>query len=207
MRCCEGLPQHECAHTSVLARRPFTVRLNTSIISLAIDHRVGDAARRDQVDLRLLDLDHRAAGVGQLVVFLVERLGDREHAVRHALVVAVLHREGDDLGRHRAALHRPLGEALRRLPHRGVLQIAAADRPGDRRHHPRLQIVVQDVPARKADAAAAGRRRPRIAVVEAGHVVERIAGPALAADVVVEPAVAVGEDVEAGELLVAQIDR
>ena len=30
MRCWDGLPQHECAHTSVLARKPFTVRLNTS---------------------------------------------------------------------------------------------------------------------------------------------------------------------------------
>ena len=36
MRCCEGLPQHECAHTSVLARRPLTVRLNTSTISLGL---------------------------------------------------------------------------------------------------------------------------------------------------------------------------
>ena len=42
-------------------------------------------------------------------------------------------------------------------------------------------------------------------MVEAAHVVGRIAGPALAADVVVEAAVAVGDDVEAGELLVAQI--
>ena len=40
-------------------------------------------------------------------------------------------------------------------------------------------------------------------MVEAAHVVRRIAGPALAADVVVEAAVAVGDDVEAGELLVA----
>ena len=67
---------------------------------LGIDHRVLDVAHRDQMDLRLLDLDHRAAGVGELVVFLVERVGDREHAVRHALVVPVLHRERDDLRRH-----------------------------------------------------------------------------------------------------------
>ena len=50
------------------------------------------------MDLRLLDLDHRAAGVGQFVLFLVERVGDRENAIRDALVVRVLHREGDDLG-------------------------------------------------------------------------------------------------------------
>ena len=36
MRCCEGLPQQECAHTSVLARSPLTVRLNTSTISCGV---------------------------------------------------------------------------------------------------------------------------------------------------------------------------
>jgi hypothetical protein len=36
MRCCEGLPQQECAHTSVLARSPFTVRLNTSTIKSGV---------------------------------------------------------------------------------------------------------------------------------------------------------------------------
>ncbi len=40
---------------------------------------------------------------------------------------------------------------------------------------------------------------------EPAHVVRRISGPALAANVVVEPAVAVGHDVEAGKLLIAQI--
>ncbi len=150
------------------------------------DHLVLDLAHRDQMDLRLLDLDHRTAGVGELVIFLVEGVGDREHAVGHALVVAVLQREGDDLGRHRAEFDRLLGEALRRLPHRGVLQIAAPDRAGDDRHDPRFQIVVQDVAARKQDAAAAGRRRLGMRDVEAAHVVRRIGGPALAADVVVE---------------------
>ena len=55
------------------------------------------------------------------------------------------------------------------------------------------------------DAAAARRRRQRVVAREAGHVVRRVGGPALAADIVVEAAVAVGQDVEAGELLVAQI--
>ncbi len=172
---------------------------------LRIDHLVLDLAHRDQVDLRLLDLDHRAAGVGELVIFLVERIGDREHAVRHALVVTILQREGDDLRRYRAEFDRLGGEALRRLPHRGVLQIAAADRAGDDRHDARFQIVVQDVAARKPDAAAAGRCRHRMRDVEAAHVVRRIGGPALAADVVVEMSVAVGDDIEAGNFLIAQI--
>ncbi len=30
MRCCDGLPQHVWHHTSVFARSPFTVLLNTS---------------------------------------------------------------------------------------------------------------------------------------------------------------------------------
>ena len=59
--------------------------------------------------------------------------------------------------------------------------------------------------ARKHDAAAPGRRRLGMQRVEPAHVVRRIGGPALAANVVVEAAVAVGDDVEAGKLLVAQI--
>ena len=170
-----------------------------------IDDLVLDLADRDQVDLRLLDLDHRAAGVGEVVIFLVERIGDGENAIRDALVVTILQREGDDLRRDAAELHRLLGEALRGLPHRGVLQVAAPERSGDHRHDARFQIIVQDVAARKPDAAAPGRRRHRMRDVEARHVVGRIGGPALAADVVIEAAVAVGDDVETGEFLVAQI--
>ena len=157
------------------------------------------------MDLRLLDLDHRAAGIGQLVIFLVEGVGDGEHAIRNALVVPVLQREGHDLRRHGAELDRPLGEPLRRFPHGGVLQIAAPDRAADDRHDPRFQIVVQDVAARKHDAAASGGRRLGMQRVEAAHVVRRIRGPALAADVVIEVRVAVGDDIEAGHLLIAQI--
>ena len=38
---------------------------------LGVDHVVDDAARRQQVDLRLLHLDHRAAGVRQVVQLLL----------------------------------------------------------------------------------------------------------------------------------------
>ena len=162
MRCCDGLPQQECAHTSVLSRRPLTVRLNTSTIKSGVIT-LSEPADCDQVDLRLLDLDHRAAGVGELVILLVEGVGDRQHALGHALVMAVLRSEGDDLGRDRAELDRLLGEPLRRLPQRGVLQVAAADRADDRRHHPRFQVVVQDVAARKPQPAAAGRSRRGLA--------------------------------------------
>jgi hypothetical protein len=159
------------------------------------------------VNLRLLDLDDRTARVGELVIFLVERVGDREHALRHALVMTILQGEGDDLGGNGAELDRPRGEALRRLPHRGVLQIAASDRPGDHRHHPRFKIIVQDMTARKPNAAAAGRRRHRMLRIEPAHMVRRIRRPALAADVVVEAAVAIGKDIQPRKFLIAQIAR
>ena len=43
--------------------------------------------------------------------------------------------------------------------------------------------------------------------IEAGHVMRWIARPALAAHILIEPAIAVGDDVEAGDFLFAQIDR
>ena len=42
---------------------------------LGRDGRVLDLTHRDQVDPRFLDLDDRTTGVGELVVFLVERVG------------------------------------------------------------------------------------------------------------------------------------
>src|SRR5262249_38011594 len=48
-------------------------------------------------------------------------------------------------------------------------------------------------------------RRLRMRDVETAHVVRWICGPTLAADVVVETAIAIGENVEPGKLLVAQI--
>jgi hypothetical protein len=41
--------------------------------------------------------------------------------------------------------------------------------------------------------------------VEARHVVRRIGGPALAADIVIEAAITIGENIEAAEFLIAQI--
>ena len=69
-------------------------------------------------------------------------------------------------------------------------------RADDPRHHARFEIVVEDVAARKPNAAGADRRQLRVGRVEAVHVMRRVAGPALAADILIEPAVAVGDDVE-----------
>ena len=121
------------------------------------------AAHRHHVDLRLLHLDHRAAGVGELVELLVERVAERPGALDRVLVVVVLDRGGEQLGQDGAELDRPLGHALRRLPHRGVLQVAAPDRADDAREHARLEEVVQDVPARIGDRADLVDRRARLA--------------------------------------------
>ncbi len=172
---------------------------------LGVDHLVDDAARREQVDLRLFHLDHRAAGVGQRVELLVERVAERPDALADVLVVEVLHRERHELGRHGAELHGLLRLSLRGLVHLRVLHVAAADRADDARHQSRLDVVVKNMAAREADAAAADRRHLRDPV-EAGHVERRIARPALAADVLREARVAVGHDVEAGDQLLVEID-
>jgi hypothetical protein len=43
--------------------------------------------------------------------------------------------------------------------------------------------------------------------LESGHMVRRVARPALAADVLVESTVAVGDDVETGDFLFPEVDR
>ena len=106
MRCCDGLPQQVWHHTSVFARSPFTVLLNTLSMNSGLITLSTIAARRQQVDLRLLHLNHRAAGVGQVVQLLVERVADGHDPRRDVLVVLVLHRERHQLGRDRAELHR-----------------------------------------------------------------------------------------------------
>ena len=93
MRCCDGLPQQVWHQTSVLARRPFTVLLKIFDQIVDVELAEGLAARRHHVDLRLLHLQHRAAGIGELVELLVERVADRPGALDRVLVVVVLDRE------------------------------------------------------------------------------------------------------------------
>ena len=128
MRCCDGLPQQECAQTSVLARRPLTVRLNTSTHELGLI--TSSCTLRTAIRWicgSSIWITGQPASASSWYSSL-NASAMAIHALRDALVVLVLQREGDDLRRHRAELHRLLGEALRRLPHRGVLQVAAADR-------------------------------------------------------------------------------
>jgi hypothetical protein len=66
---------------------------------------------------------------------------------------------------------------------------------------------VEDVAAREPEAAGADTGQRRMIAIEARHVVRGIAGPALAAHVLIEAAVAVGHHVEAGHFLFAQVHR
>jgi hypothetical protein len=117
--------------------------------------------------------------------------------------VVVLDRSRDQLRQDGAELDRPLGHALRGLPHRGVLQAAAPNRPDDAGKHARLEKVVQDVPARIGDGADLVEHRLRL-LGETIHVGERIALPAHAAHLLVVMGVSVGDDVEPCGFLRAQ---
>ena len=156
------------------------------------------------MDLRLFHLDHRATRVRELAQLFVERVAQRPGALDRIFVMIVGDRGREQLGQDGAELDRPVGEALRDLPHRGVLQIAAPDRTGDARKHPRFEKVMQDVAARIGDGADIVDRGLGLGG-KARHVGERIALPAHAAHFLVVVGVAVGADVEAGGLLRAQV--
>jgi len=157
------------------------------------------------MDLRLLELDHRAAGFGQFAELAAERVANRPDPFDRVLVVSVGDGGREQFGKNGPELDRFSSKPLRRLPHRGVLQIAGADGPDDLGQDARFEEVVQNMPARGSSPHLVRARLRRCR--EAGHVRQRIALPAHAADLLVEMRVAIGTDVEAGRLLRAQIDR
>ena len=127
--------------------------------------------------------------------------------VGQVLVVFVLHGEGNQLRRDRAEL-----DGLDRQPLSGFeelreLHFAAAHRTCQRRHHTRFQVIVQDVSARKRDTSRACFRELGVPRLESRHVVRWIARPALPAYILIEPAVAVGHDVQPRHLLIPEIHR
>jgi len=99
-----------------LARSPFTVLLNTFSIEVQSDVFIRDGPRRQQVELWILDLDHRTAGIGQIMQFLIERIAERHDARRQILVVLVLHSISHELRSDSAELDRFRSETLRRFP-------------------------------------------------------------------------------------------
>jgi hypothetical protein len=198
-------PAGVAPHLGLVAQALYGVVENLHQVA-RVELAEGLAAGRHHVDLRLLQLDDGTAGIGQLIELLVERVADRPRALDRVLVIVVLDGSRDQLGQDRAELDRLLGHALRRLPHRRVLQGAAPYRPDDPREHARLKKIVQNMPARIGDGAdlvGGGLWRFGKAV----HVGERIALPAHAADLLVVVRVAVGEDVETRDFLRPQKAR
>ena len=158
------------------------------------------AARRHHVDLRFLHLDHRAAGVGEIIELLVERFAQRPGALDRILVMVVLHRGREQLRQDGAELDRLPGHALRRLPHGGVLQSSTPYRSNDPRKHTGFQKIVQNMTARKGDGpdlVGGGRRHLGKAI----HMGERVALPAHAGDLLVIVGIPVGADIQAGDFL------
>ena len=66
---------------------------------------------------------------------------------------------------------------------------------------------MKDMTAREADPAGAGARQLRLTPVEPIEMPRRIPRPALPTNVLIEPAVAVGQDVQPRQLLLRQIHR
>ena len=127
MRWAAGLPQQVWHHTSALPRRPLTSRLKASTRKSPVDLLVVDADHA--VDRRLLDLDDRAAGVGQLDELLVHGGGQRHDQVAAVLVMLVVHAGRDHLAGDRAELDGLARLALRHFPHARIFQRPALHGP------------------------------------------------------------------------------
>ena len=151
---------------------------------------------------RLLDLDDLAARSRHLAELDVEDVGHVHDQLALGSVVLVHEHLHQGLGADGAELHRPVGEALRGLVQRGVLEIAGGELfPHDGRLI-RLHHLVEDAArtqhlpvARGGGVGVAG---------DAAQPLDRVVEPRLAAHGEVEARVAVGEDVEPRALLLRQ---
>ncbi len=166
---------------------------------------VGRARSPCNMMLGLLDLDDPAARRRHLAQLRVEDVGEGEDHVAVAAIVAVHQHLGQGLRGDGPELHRSRGEPLRGLEERRVLQRPAAERLAHHRGLVGLHHLVEDVPGAQRAPAPAGRTvlRPRDAAQALDHVVE----PRLAAHREIEARVAVGDQVEASQLLLAHQAR
>jgi hypothetical protein len=71
---------------------------------------------------------------------------ERPAPLDRVLVIIIIDRGGQKLGQNRAKFDWPLGQSLGGFPHRGVLQIARAERPDNPRQYPRLELIMQYMP-------------------------------------------------------------
>src|SRR5438128_12139702 len=104
---------------------------------------------------------------------------------------------GNQLRCDGSELDGPRSQPLRGFPYVRVLHFTGRVRTDDLRHNARFQKVMQDMPARKTDAACAGAGKLRMSRFKSGHATRRITCPRLTADILIEPAVAIRNDVEA----------
>src|SRR4029453_626025 len=68
-------------------------------------------------------------------------------------------------------------------------------------------IIMEDMPSRKPNAARASPSQLGNIAIKSGHVIGRIACPALAADVLIKAAVTVGHNVEPRQFLFFHVNR
>ena len=104
-------------------------------------------------------------------------------------------------------LHRLAGLGLREPPDLRIVERAVLDLVDDVRPAPAGVDLVQQRAGRVAQPGRAGLLRLQVVAFEAGPALQRIVMPRPARHVVVAVEIAVGEDVEAGALLVADDGR
>src|SRR5262249_47317047 len=118
-----------------------------------LDHEIGieqvirQAFGGEEMDLRLFDLDHFAAGFSKFGQFGVQHVRYRDDSFAQILVIKVTHGHGDQFGRNGPELHGLGGQPLCCLPERGVFEGSSSDRSDQIRHDARFQDVMQNVAA------------------------------------------------------------
>ena len=111
------------------------------------------AAHRHHMDVRLLHLQDRATGIGEIVQLLIERVAERPCTLDRVFVVIVVDGSRQQFRQYGTELHRARRHPLRRFPHRRILQIAWPQGTDNAREHARLFKVMQDVAARISNGA------------------------------------------------------
>ena len=162
---------------------------------------------------RLFDLDHGAAGIGQPVIFLIERLGEGEDLIAAVLVKAARGLPVEHLATAASHFYRLGAQALGRLPDGVILQRARLDGADYLGRKHRCDELVHDVASRAGALRKAAAMRADwpgcawIARRQALHAVERIAEPRTTADIDVEAHFTITDDIEPGADLIADQRR
>ena len=98
MRCCEGIAPQSAAPYFGFRAQAFDSAIEHLDAKGWIDHVVNNVAHRQQMDLRLLELNYRAACIGEIMQLRVQGVRDSKDTFLQRLVVSVLHRKRHQLG-------------------------------------------------------------------------------------------------------------